>query len=148
MTEKKIVDNIFIRGPISGEFIAGIIGQYSTNKTIGAHGIFLGQVRREEADGSRVAAIEYSTHAEMALEKFHEIQASLLEKYQLAGLNIYHSTGEVPAGEICFFVLAVSKHRTEALAACSEAVDRVKSELPIWGKLILENSTVQWKENN
>jgi molybdopterin synthase catalytic subunit len=144
----KIINNIFIEGPISGEFIAGIIHLHSLHTAIGAHSIFLGQVRSDEADGSRVAAIEYTTHAEMALEKLNEIQASLFEKYQMTGLNIFHSTGIVRAGEICFFVLAVSTHRAEAIAACSEAVERVKSELPVWGKLILENASVHWKENN
>jgi molybdopterin synthase catalytic subunit len=146
MTEK-IINTLLIEGPISSEFIAGIIRLHSLRTDIGAHSIFLGQVRRDEAGGSWVAAIEYTTQAEMALEKFHEIQAALFEKYQLTGLNIFHSTGEVRAGEICFFVLAVSKHRVAAIAACSEAVERVKSEVPIWGKLILENASVQWKEN-
>lgn len=144
----KTESNIFIQGPITGEYITAIIQQFSLNTAIGAHSIFLGQVRRDETNGSQVAAIEYTTHAEMALEKFHEIKASLFEKYALAGLTIYHSLGKVKAGEICFFVLAVSSHRAEAIAACSEAVERVKSELPVWGRLILENATVQWKENN
>jgi molybdopterin synthase catalytic subunit len=146
MTEK-IANNLFIEGPISSEFISGIIHLHSLHTAIGAHSIFLGQVRSDEADGSRVAAIEYTTHAEMALEKLHEIQADLFEKYHMTGLNIFHSTGKVRAGEICFFVLAVSAHRAQAIAACSEAVERVKSELPVWGKLILENAAVQWKEN-
>lgn len=147
MTEK-ITNSIFIEGPISSEFIAGIIHLHSLHTAIGAHSIFLGQVRSDEADGSRVAAIEYTTHTEMALEKLREIQADLFEKYHMTGLNIFHSTGKVRAGEICFFVLAVSAHRAQAIAACSEAVERVKSELPVWGKLILENAAVQWKENN
>lgn len=144
----KTEGTIFIEGPISAEYITGIIQQYSLNTAIGAHSIFLGQVRRDETGGSQVAAIEYTTHAEMALEKFHEIQASLFKKYELTGLTIYHSLGKVKTGEICLFVLAVSAHRAESLAACSETVELVKSELPIWGKLILENETIQWKENN
>ena len=146
MTER-IINNIFIEGPISGEFISGIIHLHNLHTAIGAHSIFLGQVRSDEADCSRVAAIEYTTHTEMALEKLNEIQASLFEKYQLMGLNIFHSTGKVKAGEICFFVLAVSAHRADAIAACGEAVERVKAEVPVWGKLLFENSTVQWKEN-
>jgi molybdopterin synthase catalytic subunit len=147
MTEK-IVNHLFIEGPISSEFISGLIHLHNHHTHIGAHSIFLGQVRSDEANGSRVTAIEYTAHTEMALEKFNEIQESLFEKYQLTGLNIFHSTGRVKAGEICFFVLAVSGHRAEAIAACSEAVERIKSELPVWGKLILENASVQWKENN
>lgn len=147
MTEK-IINNLFIEGPISGEFITRIIHLHTRHTGTGAHSIFLGQVRRDEASDSRVTAIEYTTHAEMAIEKLHEIQSDLIERYKLTGLNIFHSTGKVLAGEICFFVLAVSAHRAEAIAACNEAVERVKSELPVWGKLILENDSVQWKVNN
>jgi molybdopterin synthase catalytic subunit len=146
--KEKTINHLFIEGPISGKFISEIIHLHNLHTSIGAHSIFLGQVRSDEADGSRVAAIEYTAHTEMALEKLNEIQEALIEKYQLTGLNIFHSTGKVKAGEICFFVLAVSVHRAEAMAACSEAVERVKSELPVWGKLILENASVQWKENN
>jgi molybdopterin synthase catalytic subunit len=147
MTEK-IINNLFIQGPISGEFISGIIHLHNLHTDIGAHSIFLGQVRNDEVNGSRVSAIEYTAHAEIALDKLDEIQAALFKKYQLTGLNIFHSIGKVRAGEICFFVLAVSAHRAEAISACSEAVERVKSELPVWGKLMLENATVQWKDNN
>jgi molybdopterin synthase catalytic subunit len=147
MNEKKI-NTLFIEGPISGEFIARIIHQHTQHTGNGAHSIFLGQVRADEVNDSRVAAIEYTAHAEMAIEKLNEIQSDLVERYRLTGLNIYHSTGKVRAGEICFFVLAVSAHRAEAIAACNEAVERVKSEMPVWGKLILENATVQWKVNN
>jgi len=144
---KNIVNNIFIKGPIKTEFIAEIIREYGLNTSIGAHSLFFGQVRSDDTGGSRVSAIEYTTHPEMAIEKFHEIKALLFEKYKLAGLNVYHSTGIVKAGDICLFVLAVAEHRAEAIAACSEAVELVKSELPVWGKLILDNATVQWKEN-
>lgn len=144
----KTEGNIFIEGPIPGEYITALIEQYGLNKAIGAYSIFMGQVRRDEIDGSKVAAIEFTTQAEMASDKFHEIQASLFEKYNLTGLTVYHSLGKVNTGEICFFVLTVSAHRAEAIAACSEAVELVKSELPVWGKLILENEAAQWKENN
>jgi molybdopterin synthase catalytic subunit len=144
----EIVNSIFIRGPVSSGFIAEVLRQCGLNKAIGSYSLFLGQVRSDETDGSRVASIEYTSYSEMALEKFHEIQASLFEKYQLTGFNIYHSLGEVKAGEICLLVMAASKHRAVAIAACSEAVELVKSELPVWGKLILENATAQWKEND
>jgi molybdopterin synthase catalytic subunit len=144
----KTEGNIFVEGPIPAEYIATLIQQYGLNKSIGAYSIFMGQVRRDEIDGSKVAAIEFTTQAEMASDKFHEIQASLFEKYKLTGLTVYHSLGKVNTGEICLFVLTVSAHRAEAIAACSEAVELVKSELPVWGKLILENEAAQWKENN
>lgn len=63
-------------------------------------------------------------------------------------MHVYHSLGKVNAGEICLFVFTSSKHRKPAIDACAELVERIKQELPIWGKEILENENSQWKENN
>lgn len=56
--EKKI-KNIFIQGPISPVFIADSIEKHNSKKNIGAHSIFLGQVRSDLINGKEVAAIEY-----------------------------------------------------------------------------------------
>jgi molybdopterin synthase catalytic subunit len=34
-----------------------------------------------------------------------------------------------------------------AIDACEEVVERLKAELPIWGKEIFDDETVQWKIN-
>jgi molybdopterin synthase catalytic subunit len=138
---------IFIRGSIASSFITRIIVQQSRNRDMGATSIFLGHVRSDEWEGSRVKAIEYTANEGMANEKFTEIQTELFLKYPVTRLCVYHSLGTVQAGEICFFVLAVSGHRREAIQACNEAVERIKAELAIWGKLLLENGTSKWKEN-
>jgi molybdopterin synthase catalytic subunit len=62
-------------------------------------------------------------------------------------MHIYHSLGVVKAGEICLFVFTSSAHRKEAIDACEEVVNRIKAELPVWGKEIFENETHQWKQN-
>ncbi|MNW17871.1 Molybdopterin synthase catalytic subunit [compost metagenome] len=62
-------------------------------------------------------------------------------------MHIHHSLGTVHAGEICLFVFTSSKHRNEATMACNEVVERIKNELPIWGKEIFEDETYQWKIN-
>jgi molybdopterin synthase catalytic subunit len=142
-----ITQNIFIDGAIPASLISGAILQQGKNRSTGAYSLFLGQVRQDGTEGSRVKAIEYTAHTGMANRKFDEIRASLVSRFQISSLFVYHSLGTVQAGEICFFVLAASGHRKEAINACNEAVERVKSELAIWGKLILENDTVKWKEN-
>jgi molybdopterin synthase catalytic subunit len=38
-------------------------------------------------------------------------------------------------------------HRKEAIDACEEVVERIKKELPIWGKEIFAGEAYQWKEN-
>ena len=53
----------------------------------------------------------------------------------------------VKAGEISLFVFTSSKHRKVAIAACEETVERIKAELPVWGKEYFEDESFQWKVN-
>lgn len=141
------IKNIFQEGPIAPQFIADSIAKHATKTNIGGHNIFLGQVRADETDGNKVAAIEYTSHVEMALEKMHEIRESIFAKYPLTCMHIHHSLGVVKAGEICLFVFTSSAHRKAAIDACTECVERIKAELPIWGKELFEGEGYQWKEN-
>ena len=147
MTEKKL-KNIFIEGAISASFIAEQIQKHSTKTNIGAHNIFLGQVRADLIDGKIVSAIEYTTYSEMALEKMHAIREAIFDKYELTCMHVYHSLGVVKAGEISLFVFTSSAHRRAAIDACNEVVERIKNELPVWGKEIFEDETYQWKVNS
>jgi len=46
--------NYFIQGSIKPQFIAEQIAKHSTKHNIGAHSIFLGQVRADEIDNKKV----------------------------------------------------------------------------------------------
>lgn len=152
MKEKK-PKNIFVRGAIAASFIADSIQKHSTQTVIGGHSIFLGQVRADVIDNKKVASIEYTTYEEMALEKMHAIREDIFEKYELTCMHVYHSLGKVAAGEISLFVFTSSPHRKAAIDACEETVERLKAELPVWGKELFsagphgEDETYQWKEN-
>jgi molybdopterin synthase catalytic subunit len=147
MNEKKI-KNIFVQGAIQPSFIGDSIAKHQSKTNIGGHSIFLGQVRADEINGQNVAAIEYTAHEEMALEKMAEIRESIFEKYALTCMHVYHSLGKVAAGEICLFVFTSSIHRKIAISACKEMVEQIKAELPVWGKELFENESYQWKENS
>lgn len=142
------IKNIFIKGAISPQKIADSISHHSVKTEIGGHSIFLGQVRADAKEEGIVSAIEYSAYEDMALEKAHEIREAAFAKYHLTCLHIYHSLGQVKAGEICLFVFTSSKHRKAAIDACSEIVEQIKKELPIWGKEIISNKDSVWKVNN
>ena len=146
MNEKK-TKNIFIQGAIPATFIADSIAKHSTKTSIGGHSIFLGQVRADEIGGKKVTAIEYTTYEEMALEKMNEIREDIFAKYPLTCMHVYHSLGLVKEGEICLFVFTSSAHRKPAIDACSECVERIKAELPVWGKEFFEDYSHQWKVN-
>ncbi len=139
--------NIFIKGAITASFIAESIEKHSVKKNIGGHSIFLGQVRADEINGKKVSAIEYTAYEEMALQKMHEIREAVFEQYELTCMHVYHSLGRVAAGEICLFVFTSSAHRKAAIAACSELVEKIKAELPVWGAELFEDNTHQWKVN-
>lgn len=147
MKEKKI-KKVFMEGAIPPAFIGEAIAKHSTKKDIGAHSIFLGQVRNDRIEEKEVTAIDYTAYEEMAEEKFHEIRESVFEKYSLTCMHIYHSLGRVNAGEISLFVFTSSIHRKDAIDACSEIVERVKKEVPVWGKEIFIDEGHQWKKNN
>ncbi len=146
MKEKKL-KNIFIKGPVSSAFIAESIEQHSTKKDIGAHSIFLGQVRADVINGKLIAGIEYTSYEEMAMEKMQEIGEQIFGKYELTCMHVYHSIGLVKSGEICLFVFTSSKHRRVAIEACNETVERIKADLPVWGKEFFEDDSFQWKVN-
>jgi molybdopterin synthase catalytic subunit len=146
MKEKK-VRNIFLQGPIDPGFIAGSISKHSTKTDIGGHSIFLGQVRGDVINGKQVAAIEYTAHEEMALEQMAQIREDVFSTYPLTCMHVHHSLGTVNAGEICLFVFTSSAHRKAAIDACEDMVERIKAELPVWGKEIFADNSYQWKEN-
>ena len=139
--------NCFIEGAISPQKIADSIAHHQVKTNIGAHQIFLGQVRKDEINGSHVIAIDYSAHEEMANKVFHEIRESTFDKFDLTCMHIYHSIGTVQAGEICLFVFVSSKHRKAVQEAVVYVVEEIKANVPIFGKEILEDQSHQWKVN-
>lgn len=145
--EKKKPKRVFVEGPISPEKIANSIANHQVKTNIGAHNIFLGQVRADEINGKTVSAIDYSAHEEMAENIFYEIREAAFEKYDLTCMHIYHSLGLVKAGEICLFVFTSSAHRKDAIEACNYLVEEIKAKVPVFGKEIFEDDSYVWKEN-
>lgn len=144
---KAEAEQLFIEGPIAPEYIASVIAAYAARTDLGAHSLFLGQVRNDEKAEGRVAVIDYTTYAEMAVEKAAEMMAELTEQYALSSIHLRHSLGRVPAGGISLFVLVASRHRRAAIEGCSALVERLKKELPVWGQEITDQQQSNWKEN-
>ena len=107
LMENKI-KKVFVEGAITPDFIANAIAKHQSKTMIGAHDIFLGQVRADEIKGKKVGAIEYTAYESMANQKFHEIREGAFKKFDLSCMHIYHSLGKVAVGEICLFVFVSS----------------------------------------
>lgn len=145
--EKKKTKKAFLQGAIPAEMIARSIEQHSHKTAIGAHQLFLGQVRADELETGTVTAIEYSAHEEMAEKLIHEIREKAFELYDITCLHVYHSLGKVSTGALCFFVFVSSPHRKAANEACQFLVEEIKSKVPIFGKEITSEGKYQWKTN-
>lgn len=139
--------NPFVSGGILTSFIGESIAKHSTKTNIGAHGIFLGQVRSDVEGDNTVAGIEFTCYEEMALNVIKTIREATFEKYALTCLHIHHSLGYVEVGQICLFVFASSKHRADSINAVSYVVERIKLEVPIWGKEKYDSGGHSWKVN-
>lgn len=140
--------NVFKQGAISSVFIGESIAKHQTKTTIGAHNIFLGQVRADVINNKIIKAIEYTAHEEMANRKFYEIREAAFEKYELTCMHIYHSLGIIHAGEICLFVFVSSPRRKVVFKALEFIVEEIKAKVPVFGKEIFEDGSHQWKVNN
>ena len=143
----KPIKNVFREGAISPDFIANSIEKHQVKTGIGAHNIFLGQVRADQVGDTTVGAIEYTAYTEMANKVMHEIRERTFEKFALTCMHIYHSLGIVKAGEICLFVFVSAPHRRVTFEALEYVVEAIKKEAPVFGKELLEDQSHQWKVN-
>ncbi len=144
MSKKK---NVFIEGEISSEFIANAIAKHQTKTEIGAHNIFLGQVRKDTIGEQTVSAIEFSCYEEMAEKVLRTIREETFQKFDLSCMHIYHSIGKVKVGVVCLFVFVSAPHRPQVYEATEYIVNRVKEEVPIFGKELFVQGDYQWKKN-
>ena len=143
--EAKKKHKVLIEGPVSPDFIANAIAKHSGKTDIGAHAIFLGQVRKDISGGGKVVQeIVYSAHEAMAESAFHEIREEAFAKYDMVCMHIYHSLGAVKTGEISLFVFVSCRHRAASFKALEEIVDQIKARVPIWKKENFEEGDHRW----
>jgi molybdopterin synthase catalytic subunit len=145
--DKKKPKKVFVQGAIPPEKIATSVANHQSKTNIGAHSIFLGQVRADVVDGKTVTAIDYTAYEEMAENVFHDIREAAFAKFDITCAHIYHSLGKVNVGELCLFVFTSSAHRKIAIEATNFFVEEIKAKVPVFGKEIFEDETHQWKVN-
>ena len=142
------IKNVFKNGGISPKFIGESIAEHQSKTDIGAHNIFLGQVRADEINEKTIRSIQYTAYKDMANQKFHEIREAAFSKFNLSCMHIYHSLGEVMVGEICLFVFVSSPRRKEVFKALEYVVEEIKTDVPVFGKELFEDNSHQWKVNS
>ncbi|RDI49301.1 molybdenum cofactor biosynthesis protein MoaE [Nocardia mexicana] len=117
------------------------VEQAVTGPEYGAVVVFTGKVRNHDG-GQSVSALEYSAHpqAETFLERVcAEVSAA-------AGLPVaaVHRVGPLTVGDLAIAVAVAAPHRAEAFGICSELVDRIKHEVPIWKRQLFADGMSEW----
>jgi molybdopterin synthase catalytic subunit/molybdopterin converting factor small subunit len=115
--------------PLSLEAVAAEVA----DERAGAVATFTGTVRRQSR-GREVTHLEYEAYAEMAEDVMARLADDLEARYDLCSIAIHHRVGRLEVGEASVVIAISAPHRQDALAACKDAIDRLKETVPLWKK--------------
>jgi molybdopterin synthase catalytic subunit len=103
----------------------------------GALASFVGTVRRRSRDRD-VLHLDYEAYEEMAEEMLAQLGAELTERHGLTAVAIHHRLGRVEIGQPSVVIAVSAPHRSTALDACREAIETLKTSIPLWKKEVYE----------
>jgi MoaE-MoaD fusion protein len=99
----------------------------------GAVASFVGTVRGHSR-GRDVEHLEYEAFEEMAEPMLARLGDELTERHGLCAVAIHHRLGRVEIGEASVVIAVSAPHRSAALDACREAIETLKTTIPLWKK--------------
>lgn len=110
----------------------------------GAVASFVGIVRGTN-EGAPVEQLWLDHHQRLTAGALERIGEDARARFTLAAIAIVHRVGGVAPGEPIVFVAAAAAHRRAAFDAVDYAMDRIKTEAPLW-KLETRDGTCHWVE--
>jgi molybdopterin synthase catalytic subunit len=117
--------------------------------TAGAVVSFSGVVRNHDG-GKAVERLSYSAHP-TAHQVMADVVARLVAEHSADGpdtqpVRIWaaHRIGPLAIGDPALVCAVSAAHRGQAFAVCSELVDRIKEQVPIWKEQFFADGTVEW----
>jgi molybdopterin synthase catalytic subunit/molybdopterin converting factor small subunit len=130
-----------VDGPIDADRVTAAV----SGPGRGAVVVFLGTVRDNHA-GRRVEKLTYSAYRSMAVEGLRRIVADLETAHPGLRAAIVHRLGEVAVGEASVVIAIGSPHRAAAYEASRTALERLKTEIPIWKREHYADGAAAWRE--
>ena len=103
----------------------------------GAIATFTGTTRIHSR-GREVTHLDYEAYEGMAEQVMEQIAAELRERYEVCGIAIHHRVGRVGIGDTSVIIAVSAPHRAAAVAACKDAIERLKEQVPLWKKDVYE----------
>ena len=144
----EIVNAVLSAEPIS---VAQAIAAVESD-TAGAVVSFSGVVRNHDG-GKPVERLSYSAHptahqvmadvvAQLVAE--HAGDAPTLPAEEPVRIWAAHRVGMLEIGDPALVCAVSASHRGQAFEVCSELVDRIKAQVPIWKEQFFSDGTVEW----
>ncbi|VXB72315.1 Molybdopterin synthase catalytic subunit 2 [Arthrobacter sp. 9V] len=142
-TNFEVVSAVLSAEPISVEQAIRAV----ESDTAGAVVSFSGVVRNHDG-GKAVDRLSYSAHP-TAHQVMSEVVAQLVAEHsgeaaQPVRIWAAHRIGMLEIGDPALVCAVAAPHRGQAFAVCSELVDRVKEQVPIWKEQFFTDGTVEW----
>jgi MoaE-MoaD fusion protein len=113
-----------------------VVGEVASEDA-GAIATFSGTARRHSR-GRSVRYLDYEAYEGMAQEMMAKLGEELKERYDIHAVAIHHRVGRVELGEPSVVIAVSATHRGDALAACRDAIDSLKTDVPLWKKEVYE----------
>ncbi|MDD7836694.1 molybdenum cofactor biosynthesis protein MoaE [Paenarthrobacter sp. AB444] len=142
-TDFEVVSAVLSSEPISVDQAIRAV----ESDTAGAVVSFSGVVRNHDG-GKAVDRLSYSAHP-TAHQVMSDVVAQLVAEHsgeadQPVRIWAAHRVGMLEIGDPALVCAVAAAHRGQAFAVCSELVDRVKEQVPIWKEQFFSDGTVEW----
>lgn len=101
-------------------------------------------VVRDHDDGRAVEQLDYVAHPD-AQRVIGEIAAAAATRASMmCSIAVSHRVGPLSIGDEALVVAVAAAHRGEAFAVCSDIVEAVKAQLPVWKRQVFTDGTDEW----
>lgn len=125
--------------PLDGELARREVADPGCGAVVG----FSGVIRDHDGGRDGVTGLEYSAHPGAA-QVISEVVAGTAREHPGTRVWAEHRIGALAVGDSALEVAVAAAHRTEAFAACSALVDRIKASVPIWKRESFADGQHTW----
>ncbi len=109
------------------------VKQDSRIKQAGGIGTFTGIVR-QFSQGVETKALHFEKYEMIAEEAMQKICHDLMQREGVLDVRIHHRTGTIRPREDIVYIVVAAAHRQELFIALTDALEMLKSEVPVWKK--------------
>jgi molybdopterin synthase catalytic subunit len=109
----------------------------------GAIASFIGVVRDHHHARSAIG-LHYECHEPLAFGVLRRLAEALRALHGALDLIVTHAVGDLAPGDAAIAIYVCAAHRRAELAACAEAIEAIKRDLPVWKREHDADGSAAW----